>query len=44
MSELNNLTDDDIIKINRIYNCKITDIFLQKKIIKYRKNPTLDFC
>lgn len=37
MSELNNLTNDDIIKINKIYNKDTKDIFLQKKLSNLEK-------
>ena len=38
MSELKNLTEDELIKINRIYNPNTQDVFLQKRLSNIEKN------
>ena len=38
MSELKNLTEDEVIKINRIYNPNTQDVFLQKRLSNIEKN------
>ena len=38
MSKFSNLSEEDIKKIEKDYNSKITDIFLQKKLSNIEKN------